>query len=80
LFANPEQAGETVRQLGDAIQKKFKGKPVGEALGRFLGNVEIKRRGGGDAAPPARRAPTAPGLAPATPPEDSDPQVDNILR
>ena len=80
LFASPEQAGETVRQLGDAIQKKFKGKPVGEALGRFLGNVEIKRRGGGDAEPPARRAPTAPGLAPTTPPEDSDPQVDNILR
>ena len=80
LFANPEQAGETVRQLGDAIQKKFKGKPVGEALGRFLGNVEIKRRGGGDVAPPARRAPTAPGLAPAAPPEASDPQVDNILR
>ena len=80
MFANPEQAGETVRQLGDAIQKKFKGKPVGEALGRFLGKVEIKRRGAGDAAPPARRGTTSPGLAPAAPPEDSDPQVDNILR
>jgi AsmA protein len=81
MFASPEQAGETVRQLGDAIKKNFKGKPVGEALGRFLGNVEIKRRGGGDggAAPPARRGPTTPGLAPAAP-MDADPQVEDILR
>lgn len=83
MFANPEQAGETVRQLGDAIQKKLKGKPVGEALGRFLGNVEIKRRGGGGgeggATPPATRGATSPGLAPAAP-ADSDPQVDDILR
>lgn len=83
MFASPEQAGETVRQLGDAIQKKLKGKPVGEALGRFLGNVEIKQRrgggGGAGGAPPARRGVTSPGLAPAAP-EDSDPQVDEILR
>jgi AsmA protein len=78
LFASPERAGETVRQLGDAIQKKFKGKPVGEALGRFLGNVEIKRRDGGGA-PPAGRTPTSPGLTPESP-ADADPQVDDILR
>jgi AsmA protein len=81
LFASPEQAGETVRQLGDAIQKKFKGKPVGEALGRFLGNVEIKRRDGGGAPPAGSRAPTSPGLAPAPEsPAEGDPQVDDILR
>ncbi|HCL62069.1 MAG TPA: hypothetical protein DIC31_06260, partial [Rhizobiales bacterium] len=47
MFANPEQASKTVKQIGDALQKKFKGKPVGEAIGRFLGNVQIVPRGGG---------------------------------
>lgn len=82
LFASPEQAGQTVKQLGEAIKEKFKGKPVGEALGRFLGNVEIKRRGSGEAAPPGRRAPSSLGVAPAPADgaEEADPQVDNILR
>ena len=44
----PEQADKTVKQIGEVIQKKFKGKPVGEAIGRILGNVQIGPRGGGD--------------------------------
>lgn len=48
MFANPEKAGKTVKQIGDALQKKFKGKPVGEAIGRFLGNVQIGPRGEGE--------------------------------
>ena len=35
-----------MRQLGDALQKQLKGKPVGETLGRILGSVRIgKNRG-----------------------------------
>ncbi|MGH6802731.1 MAG: AsmA family protein [Methyloceanibacter sp.] len=45
VFANPEKAGKTVNQIGKALEKKFKGKPVGEAIGRFLGNVQIGPRG-----------------------------------
>ncbi len=80
LFGNSEQAGETVRQIGDAIKKSFKGKPAGEALGRFLGNVQIRRRGGGeseDGASAPKRGQTAPSFAPA---ERPDPQVEDILR
>jgi AsmA protein len=46
MFANPEKAGKTINQIGEALQKKFKGKPVGEAIGRFLGNVQIGPRNG----------------------------------
>ena len=46
MFANPEKAGKTINQIGEALQKKFKGKPVGEAIGRFLGNVQIAPRNG----------------------------------
>jgi len=58
MFANPEKAGKTIIQIGDALQKKFKGKPVGEAIGRFLGNVQIGPRGEkgqGGAEPQANR-------------------------
>jgi AsmA protein len=63
MFATPEQANKTVKQLGEVIKKKFKGKPVGEAIGRLLGNVQIGPHGGdsGDAdtgsvdAPPAKQ-------------------------
>jgi AsmA protein len=48
MFANPEKAGKTVNQIGKAIQKKFKGKPVGEAIGRFLGDIKIEQRGNGE--------------------------------
>ncbi|ODA66380.1 putative assembly protein [Methyloligella halotolerans] len=42
LFNNPEAASKTINKLGDVIQKKFKDKPVGDALGRFLGGVKIQ--------------------------------------
>jgi AsmA protein len=40
-----EQAGKAVNKIGKALEKKFKGKPVGEAIGRLLGNVQIGPRG-----------------------------------
>lgn len=56
MLANPEKAGKAINQIGEALQKKFKGKPVGEAIGRFLGNVHIGPRddnGASQAAPQA---------------------------
>lgn len=54
LFANPEQASKAVNQIGAVLQKKFKGKPVGEAIGKLLGGVKIGREsaGPGDSDPP----------------------------
>jgi AsmA protein len=72
MFANPEQASKTVKQIGDALQKKFKGKPVGEAIGRFLGNVQIVPRSGGsaegDGAPPASQKQPGKGKTPQAEP------------
>jgi AsmA protein len=94
MFANPEQAGKTINQIGDALQNKFKGKPVGEAIGRFLGNVHIGPRGNGaqgDAGAPSQKqsgkggaqAKPAPGAG-ETDQGDSDdaddPDLDRILR
>ena len=95
-LANPEQASKTAKQIGDAIQKKFKGKPVGEAIGRFLGNVQIGRHGGGgegDATPPPSQKQSGKGKTPQTEPapqageteqgdsnEPDDPDLDRILR
>lgn len=84
VFANPDSASKTVNKIGEVLQKKFKGKPVGEAIGRFLGNVQIGGRGGGDPAP--QRAPQA--LAPPQTPEPDqgdaneamDPELEEILR
>jgi hypothetical protein len=96
MFANPEKAGKTVRQIGEALQKKFKGKPVGEAIGRFLGNVQIGPEGdndGGPAEPQANRKrstkkqpqPPAPEANGSEQGEgdnagSGDPELDNILR
>ena len=60
MFANPEQASRTINQIGDVLQKKFKGKPVGEAIGRILGGVRVGKdrdNGGGatSAKPPANQ-------------------------
>jgi AsmA protein len=84
MFANPEQASKTVKQLGDVIQKKFKGKPVGEAIGRFLGSVRIGPHAG-EQAPPADAPPPANRKPPKDEPqgqteEPSDPDIDRILR
>ena len=96
IFANPEKAGKTINQIGDALQKKFKGKPVGEAIGRFLGNVQIGPRngnGGGDAQPQSNKQRSGKKDSPQGKPapeegaaeqgdsnETGDPDLDRILR
>ena len=92
MFANPEQAGKTVNQIGEALQKKFKGKPVGEAIGRFLGNVQIGPRdkdAEGDVVPPrpkdsgtsAQQPTPDEGAADQDNGDDApDPDLDRILR
>ena len=88
MFADPEKAGKTVNQIGKAIEKKFKGKPVGEAIGRILGGIKIEQRGGGGSdteAPPAKQG------APKAKPDDGeseqgaaeeppDPEIEELLR
>jgi hypothetical protein len=94
MFANPEKAGKTINQIGEALQKKFKGKPVGEAIGRFLGNVQIApRNGSADVEPQSNKHRSdkkdSPQAQPA--PEEGaaeqgdsdrtgDPDLDRILR
>jgi uncharacterized protein involved in outer membrane biogenesis len=88
LFADPEKAGKTVNQIGKAIQKKFKGKPVGEAIGRILGDIRIEQRGGGEGegeAPPSKKdAPKAKPDAGAPDQEEAeepeDPEIEELLR
>jgi hypothetical protein len=88
LFADPEKAGKTVNQIGKAIQKKFKGKPVGEAIGRILGDIRIEKRGGGEGeAPPSKKdAPKAKPDADAgasdqeEAEEPEDPEIEELLR
>jgi AsmA protein len=87
MFTSPEQASKTINQIGDVVQKKFKGKPVGEAIGRMLGGVRIgKDRGNGagaqNAKPPANQEeePDAEEAPPAESDKSRDPDLDNILR
>ena len=84
VFANPESASKTVNKIGEALQKKFKGKPVGEAIGRFLGNVQIGGSDGGNQAtkraPQALAPPQAPGLDQGDADETLDPDLEEILR
>lgn len=82
LFADPETAGRTVNQIGEVLQNKLKGRPVGEALGRFLGNVQIGGEGG-DAPIIRRRPPNTPEQQPTKQDESSekeDPDLEEILR
>ncbi|HLO22773.1 MAG TPA: AsmA family protein [Methyloceanibacter sp.] len=78
MFASPEQANKTVKQIGEVIKKKFKGKPVGEAIGRLLGNVQIGTHGGdgGDAeaggTPPAKQKQSAKPHQQGEPAPDAD--------
>jgi AsmA protein len=84
LFSNTDKAGKTVNQIGKALEKKFKGKPVGEALGRFLGNVQIGTPEGGDDAADAEPRPNrqrsgrkeTPQAQPAPEPEPAPLQPD----
>ena len=93
MFADPDKAGKTVNKIGKALEKKFKGKPVGEAIGRLLGNVQIgapedgedgaggppanRQRSGQKAAPKATPAPDVPEAEQAEP---VDPDLERILR
>lgn len=79
VFANPESASKAVSKIGQALQKRFKGRPVGEAIGRFLGNVQI---GGG--APQRQPQTLAPPQDGETGQGDADdamgPELEKILR
>jgi AsmA protein len=48
LFNSPDAAADTVNQIGEMLQKNLKGKPVGEALGRILGSVKIRKQPKGE--------------------------------
>jgi AsmA protein len=80
-FADPENASKAVSKIGKALQEKFKGRPVGEAIGRFLGNVQI---GGGRRAPQKQPQALAPlqGAEPEQGDTDDamDPELEEILR
>jgi AsmA protein len=93
LFADPEKAGKTVNQIGKALQKQFKGKPVGEAIGRILGDIKIEQRGGGASGPQEDAPPSAKKEAPQAKPdadadtpdqggaaEPEDPEIERLLR
>jgi AsmA protein len=77
IFADTEGASKTVNKIGEALRKKFKGKPVGEAIGRFLGGVQI---GGGQAAPQALAQPQAAEPDQGDAGEAMDPELEAILR
>jgi AsmA protein len=93
MFATPEQASKTVKQIGDALQKKFKGRPAGEAIGRLLGSIRIgKDRDAGDGGETPAAGRPSPHAEKAAPPaasdeapspksdEPEDPDLNNILR
>ncbi len=79
VLANPEAASKTMNAIGDALQKKFKGKPVGEAIGRFLGNVQIGTPKQGPA-PRAQSAAPEPDQGDADDDDEMDPDLKEILR
>jgi AsmA protein len=81
MFASPEQASKTINQIGDALQKKLKGKPVGEAIGRILGGVRVgNERENGQGGPANEAEPNEEEAAPQESDEGRDPDLDNILR
>lgn len=80
VFANPESASKAVSKIGEVLQKKFKGRPVGEAIGRFLGNVQI---GGGvlQKQPQALAPPQEDETSQGDADDDAmDPELEQILR
>ena len=81
MFSSPEQASKTVNQIGDVLQKKLKGKPVGEAIGRILGGVRIgNERENGQGGPANEAEPNEEEAPPQESDEGRDPDLDNILR
>jgi len=86
MFASPEKAGKTVNRIGKALEKKFKGKPVGEAIGRILGNVQIGPPDAeAESPPPKIRQRSRKEEPPPSPPQEEsaepeDPDIERILR
>jgi len=81
MFSSPEQASKTINQIGDVLQKKLKGKPVGEAIGRILGGVRIgNERENGQGGPANEAEPNEEEAPPQESDQDRDPDLDNILR
>jgi AsmA protein len=82
VLANPDKVGKAVNQIGKALQKKFKGKPVGEAIGRFLGDIQVESRGEDGKKESKKAKPDSNGGSAqedeATQPEDPD--IERILR
>ncbi len=90
LFSSPDQTSKTVNQIGEMLQKNLKGKPVGEAIGRMLGNIRIGGARGSNgrssnnddddgAAPPERHAEPEAQPEPESD-EPRDPDLQDILR
>jgi AsmA protein len=93
MLADPKKAGKAVNKIGKALEKKFKGKPVGEAIGRFLGNVQIGRPGEDEAETESQAnrqrsgrkeipapAPSEEKAEPSENSEPEDPELERILR
>ena len=81
MFASPEQASKTINQIGDVLQKKLKGKPVGEAIGRILGGVRIgNERENGQGGPANEAEQNEEEAPPQESDQGRDPDLDNILR
>lgn len=87
LLANPDGASKAVNMIGEALQKKFEGEPMGQAIGRFLGNVKIRGAGRDEPAPkPPAQARAAPQAAEPDQGDDDadddamDAELQNILR
>ena len=79
-MANPESASKAVNQIGAALQKKFKGKPLGETLGRFLGNVQIGGDRRGKQPAQAQDAPRSAEPEQGDADDAMDPDLEEILR
>jgi AsmA protein len=78
LFAGTESASKTVNKIGEALRKKFKGKPVGEVIGNLLGNVQIG--GGGRVAPQALAGPQEADPDQGDADDVMDPKLEEMLR
>lgn len=57
VFANPDNASRAVSKIGAALQKKFKGKQVGDFIGRLLSGANAGQAAPQALAPPQPAAP-----------------------
>ncbi len=80
VFANPTSASKAVNKIGQALQKKFKGRPVGEAIGRFLGGVQIGGNGNGPRKRPQTLGPAGAYSGQGDAEDPIDPELEDILR